>query len=116
MIAAIILARGGSKGIPKKNIIEFCGKPLLAWTIEQCLNGGIEQVYVSSENLEILEVGTLFGAQPIRRPPEIAGDTATSESGWLHALAVVEEKLGPLEWVLAPQVTSPLRTAGDIKR
>ena len=50
---AIILARGGSKGIPNKNIVEFCGKPLLAWTIEHCLDGGVDFVYVSSDADEI---------------------------------------------------------------
>ena len=56
-ISAIVLARGGSKGIPQKNIKNFCGKPLLAWTIEHCLAGGVDLVYVSSDADEILEVG-----------------------------------------------------------
>ena len=59
-IVAIILARGGSKGIPKKNIINFCGKPLIAWTIEQCLNGGIEDVFVSSDSKEILSISKSY--------------------------------------------------------
>ena len=53
---AIVLARGASKGIPKKNIIDFCGKPLLAWTIEHCLDGGVDSIYVSSDSDEILEI------------------------------------------------------------
>ena len=109
-------ARGGSKGIPKKNIIDFCGKPLIAWTIEHCSQGGADQVYVSSDSDEILEVGLRYGALPIERPLAIAGDTASSESGWLHALNVIEEKEGSVDWVLAPQVTSPLRTADDIRK
>jgi CMP-N,N'-diacetyllegionaminic acid synthase len=116
LIVAIILARGGSKSIPKKNIIDFCGKPLMSWTIEHCSQGGAEQVYVSSDSPEILEIGTRYGALPIERPAEIAGDTATSESGWLHALTVIEEKNEPVDWVLAPQVTSPLRSADDIRK
>ena len=48
-IVAIILARGGSKGLPNKNILDFCGKPLIAWTIENCINAGIESVWVSSD-------------------------------------------------------------------
>ena len=51
---AVILARGGSKGIPNKNIIDFCGKPLLAWTIEHCRDGGVDSVYVSSDSDKIL--------------------------------------------------------------
>ena len=114
--AAVILARGGSKGIPKKNIIDFCGKPLLAWTIEHCRDGGVDSVYVSSDSDKILEVGEEYGAVSIKRPEEISGDTATSESGWLHALTVIEEKTTNLDWILAPQVTSPLRSPDDIRK
>jgi CMP-N,N'-diacetyllegionaminic acid synthase len=114
-ISAIILARSGSKGIPKKNIIDFCGKPLIAWTIENCIEGGVDKVYVSSDSKEILEIGTHYGALPIQRPEEISGDIATSESGWLHALDLIEKEIGKLDWVLAPQTTSPLRTAKDIR-
>ena len=112
---AVILARGGSKGIPNKNIIDFCGKPLLAWTIEHCRDGGVDSVYVSSDSDKILEVGEEYGAVSIKRPEEISGDTATSESGWLHALEVIEEKTTNLDWILAPQVTSPLRSTDDIR-
>ena len=113
---AIILARGGSKGIPNKNIVEFCGKPLLAWTIEHCLAGGVDLVYVSSDADEILVTGEKYGARSIKRPEEISGDEATSESGWLHALEVIENINGKMDWILAPQVTSPLRTSTDIRR
>ena len=113
--AAVILARGGSKGIPNKNIIDFCGKPLLAWTIEQCRDGGVDKVYVSSDSDIILEVGEEYGAASIKRPEGISGDTATSESGWLHALDIIEEKTTSLDWILAPQVTSPLRSTYDIR-
>jgi CMP-N,N'-diacetyllegionaminic acid synthase len=112
---AIILARGGSKGLPQKNIIDFCGIPLLAWTIKQCRDGGVDAVYVSSDSVEILEVGEKYGAVSIKRPEDISGDTATSESGWLHALEVIEDKAIKPDWILAPQVTSPLRSAKDIR-
>jgi N-acylneuraminate cytidylyltransferase len=114
---AIILARGGSKGIPNKNIIDFCGKPLIAWTIENCLEGGANSVWVSSDSDEILSIASRFGANTIKRPNDISGDFATSESAWLHALNYVEsiEKI-QIDWVLAPQVTSPLREASDIKK
>ena len=115
-VSCIILARGGSKGIPKKNIIDFCGKPLIAWTILQALGAKeVTDVWVSSDSDEILEVGEKYGAQSIKRPTEISGDTATSESGWLHALEVIEEKTTNLDWILAPQVTSPLRSTDDIR-
>ena len=112
---SIILARGGSKGLLGKNIIEFCGKPLLAWTVEHCTEGGATPVYVSSESEEILEVGEQYGAKSILRPENISGDYATSESGWLHALEIIEAELGSVDWVLAPQVTSPLRSQDDIR-
>ncbi len=113
---SVVLARGGSRGIPKKNITDFCGKPLMAWTIEHCLQGGVDQVFVSSDSEEILETGSRYGGIPIERPVEIAGDNATSESGWLHALDLIEAKEGAFDWVLAPQVTSPLRSADDIRK
>ena len=113
---AIILARGGSKGIYQKNIIDFCGKPLLAWTIEHCISGGVDLVYVSSDSDKILNIGEKYGAHCIKRPSEISGDDATSESGWLHALETIENTNGEMGWVLAPQATSPLRTPTDISK
>lgn len=114
---AIVLARGGSKGIPRKNLIDFCGKPLLAWTLEQCLSTtAIDSVWVSSDDQEILDVGKAAGAYSILRPDELAGDTATSESGWLHAIETIEHKVSSIDLVVAPQVTSPLRETADLER
>ena len=114
-IHCIILARGGSKGIFKKNIINFCGKPLLAWTIEQCLNvDNVSDVWVSSDDNDVLDVAKFYGAKIIKRPLDISGDTATSESAWLHAINYLEDRNIPLDVVLAPQVTSPLREVVDI--
>lgn len=113
--AAIILARGGSKGIPQKNIIDFCGKPLIAWTIENCINGGTSSVWVSSDSEEILEVAKKFNANCIKRPENISDDFATSESGWLHAIDYIETIDKHIDWVFAPQVTSPLRETKDVE-
>jgi len=116
-VVAIILARGGSKGIPGKNIINFCGKPLIVWTIEQLQQSrGINSVWVSSDSEKILSVSETFGAEIIHRPAEISGDAATSESGWLHAIDYIENKVGCVDLVVAPQVTSPLRELVDIER
>jgi len=116
-IVALILARGGSKAVPRKNIIDFCGKPLLAWSIEQARGvPEIHSVWVSSDDEEILAVAEQYGARVVKRPPELATDTASSESGWLHLLNVVEKELGPVEIVVALQATSPLREPGDIVR
>jgi len=116
-VVAIILARGGSKGIPRKNIIDFCGKPLVVWTIEQLQQTrGIGSIWVSSDSEEILSISRNCGVETICRPAEISGDFATSESGWLHALRIMENKVGRIDIILAPQVTSPLREASDIER
>ncbi len=114
-VVAIILARGGSKGLPGKNILPFCGKPLLGWTIENCLDGGIKEVFVSSDSDEILTIGEKYGARSIKRPDSISSDTSSSESGWLHGLDFVEASLGQVDWVFAPQVTSPLREKTDVQ-
>lgn len=116
-IISIILARGGSKGIPRKNLINFCGKPLLQWTIEQCqMANGIDSVWVSSDDHDILELADKKGTRIIRRPDSLAGDHATSESGWLHAIDTIEKTVGTVDFVVAPQVTSPLRESGDIEK
>ena len=116
-VDAIILARGGSKGIPRKNIIDFCGKPLIAWTIEQCLQANaINSVWVSSDDEHILSIAKKYGAQLIKRPDNISDDKASSESGWLHAIDYLETNGIKTDLILAPQVTSPLRMSSDIER
>lgn len=111
---AIVAARGGSKGIPRKNLIEFCGKPLIAWTIEQALAcERFDGVWVSSDDDEILEVSASYGARPIRRPAELAGDSASSEVAWAHALSTIASSI---DVVCALQATSPLREPADLQR
>ena len=115
-VSSIILARGGSKGIPKKNIINFCGKPLLAWTILQSLaTDTVSDVWVSSDSQDILDIAEQYGAKSIKRPIEISGDMESSESAWLHAIEYIEslQNHGKIDYVLAPQVTSPLREVSD---
>ena len=113
-VHCIILARGGSQGIPKKNIIDFCGKPLIAWTIEQCISSKhVSKVWVSSDSDEILDVAAQYGAENISRPNLISGNLATSESAWQHAIKKIEKDYKP-DLILAPQVTSPLRETRDI--
>ena len=115
-ISAIILARGGSKGIINKNLIEFCGAPLLAWTIEQCLATiEISEVWVSSDSSEILSVAKQYGSNVILRPNELAQDSSSSESAWLHALDFIEMKAPDtkIDYLVGPQVTSPIRDSTD---
>jgi len=115
-VNAIILARGGSKGIPKKNIIDFCGKPLIFWTIDQCLKSKyINNVWVSSESDEILDIATKYGSETIKRPIEISGDFVSSEVAWLHAIDYIKKKQD-IDIIVAPQVTSPLRESKDFDK
>ncbi len=114
-IICIIPARGGSKGIPKKNLIDFCGKPLLAWSIFQAKHTNlVKEVYVSSDDDEILCAAKGFGAKTIKRPIEFATDTATSESVLIHAINEIEINSGKIDYVVFLQATSPLRTSEDI--
>lgn len=114
---AIIPARTGSKGVVGKNLLSFCGKPLLAWSIKQALAAdGVDSVWVSSDGEEILEVARAYGARAIKRPVEISSDTAASESAWLHALEVISGQGLAVDWVVGMQVTSPIREPEDIGR
>ncbi len=110
---ALIPARGGSKGIPRKNLYPMAGKPLIAWTIEAALACPyIERVVVSSDDDEILAVAHSFGAEPLKRPADIASDTAGAKPVLQHALQAYETTHGALpEFVTYLQPTSPLRTA-----
>lgn len=112
---AVIAARGGSKGIPHKNLIDLCGKPLIAWTVLQAAAAqGVDVVAVSSDSDAILAAAEAAGAVGVRRPDDISGDLASSEAAWLHALEHVDRKSGPFERIVALQATSPIREASDI--
>lgn len=112
---AVIPARGGSKGIPGKNLIDFCGKPLLAWSIEHALGSElIDSVWVSSDSNEILSVAESYGVGTIVRPEEISGDSSSSESVWIHALDYLTKKEMDVGLMIGLQATSPLRTSKDI--
>lgn len=112
MVIALIPARGGSKGIPNKNLIDVCGKPLIAWSIIQAQRTSkIDAIFVSSDSSEILEVACRYGAQPIRRPVDISGDFATSEAAVVHCLEEIKESV---ELIIMLQPTSPLRMPDDL--
>lgn len=113
---AVIAARGGSKGIPHKNLLDLCGKPLIAWTVEQArAASGVDVVAVSSDSDNILAAAEAAGAVGVRRPDDISGDLASSESAWLHALDATEASMGRFERIVALQATSPIREPGDIE-
>ncbi len=113
----IILARGGSKSIPKKNIMKFCGKPLIAWSIEQAkFSKKVTSIWVSSENKEILNLSRKLGAQIIKRPKNLSRDTSKCEDGFLHAINEIEKTEGKIDVVIGLQATSPIRESSDIDK
>jgi len=115
MNVAIITARGGSKGLKRKNVLEFNGKPLIAWTIEAALSSQkIDLCYVTTEDEEIAEVSKKFGARVISRPEELAGDLTSSEDVLIHALTEIKKEEAKVSTAVLLQPTSPLRDAKDI--
>ncbi len=115
---ALIPARGGSKGLPGKNIRELCGKPLIAHTIEAALHAeGIDRVIVTTDSQEIAETAKRYGAKvPFLRPAELAGDTSSAVDVYLHAVDYLEAHgEAPIEKFMVLLPTAPLRTAKHIE-
>ncbi|MBN2282906.1 MAG: acylneuraminate cytidylyltransferase family protein [Deltaproteobacteria bacterium] len=117
-VLAIIPARGGSKGLPGKNIKELCGKPLIAWSIEQAQScKDIDEIVVSTDDEEIAEVAKKYGAGvPFIRPAELANDTAKSIDVIFHTIEWLKKHKGyQTGYILLLQPTSPLRAEEDIE-
>lgn len=116
-MVGIVTARGGSKGIPGKNVRAFAGKPLIAWALEAALKSvSVSRVIVSTDSEEIAQVSRDFGAEvPFLRPADLATDEAGSFEVVEHTLRWLEASGGglPAEFMLL-QPTSPLRTTEDI--
>ena len=113
--AAIIPARGGSKGLPRKNIKNLANKPLIAHSIIHAKEARlVDKVYVSTDDREIAEISRDYGAEIINRPDELAGDTASSESALIHAVEQIEATGVVIDLVVFLQCTSPIRTGTDI--
>ncbi len=114
-IITIIPARGGSKGVPGKNIRPIAGKPLIVHSIEYAKQTRYDnQVYVSTDDGEIAQISAQAGAQIIPRPAEIAGDTATTESAITHALDYLEIKGVTPTLIILLQATSPFRPENSL--
>lgn len=115
-ILGLITARGGSKGVPRKNIRPLCGKPLLAYTAESALQAkNLARVVLSTEDEEIAQIGRNCGlAVPFMRPFELAADLTPSLAVVRHALLTLEEKGEFFDAVCLLQPTNPLRRAADI--
>lgn len=103
---AIIPARGGSKRLPRKNVLDLCGKPLIAYSIETGLKSKyINEVVVTSDDDEILAISEKFGSETIKRPDELASDTSTTFDAIKHAI----DNLEKYDYIVLLQPTSPLR-------
>ena len=112
MILGVIPARGGSKGLKRKNLMEICGKPLIAWSIESAIESELlDNFVVSTEDKEIKEVADFYGAQVLDRPHHLALDESTTISVLKH----VVEELNP-NIVVVLQPTSPLRNDDTIDK
>lgn len=109
---AIIPARMGSKGLPQKNILSLCGKPLIAYTIEAALESeGLDKVYVSTESKVIASVAKEYGIEVLDRPMELAQDDSSIIDVLKHIILHHISRLGT---IISLQPTTPLRTASDI--
>ncbi len=116
---AIIPARGGSKGVPLKNIREVAGRPLISYVIDACLQAdGVDRVVVSTDHEDIARVARECGAEvPFMRPAELAGDLVTLDPVVWHAVTTLEAAGGPpIDVVLTVQPTAPLLSPQTIER
>ena len=117
-IVALVTARGGSKSVPRKNVLPLGDKPLIAWTIEAAKKSSIlDRVILSTDDEEIAAVGQAWGAEvPFMRPADLAQDNSNHISVVLHALDWLEAHQQLPEYLLLLQPTSPFRTAEDIQQ
>ena len=117
-ILAIIPARGGSKGLPRKNIKLLNNKPLIGWTIESALQSNlINKTIVNSDDNEIIKVAEQFGAEiPFVRPDDLASDTANSKDVIIHTVNWYLKQNQSFDYIVLLQPTSPFRKEGDIDK
>ena len=115
---AIIPARGGSKGLPNKNILSMNGKPLISYSINHCLQSEyFRNVFVSTDCPKICEIAKEFGAKVILRPDELSNDTASSESALKHAYDHIKNLIDDtIDFVAFLQCTSPIRKNDDLDK
>lgn len=113
---AFIFARGGSKGIPRKNLQDLGGKPLIGHAVECALAlKEVDRVIISTDDEEIASVGKEFGADvPFMRPPELATDQVAEILAWKHAIAETEARYGAFDVIMSVPTTAPLRAPEDL--
>jgi CMP-N,N'-diacetyllegionaminic acid synthase len=118
-VIAVVPARGGSKGLPGKNIREICGKPLIAWTIEKALKSlYVDVLLVTTDREDIAAISRSYGAKvPFIRPAELATDHASTCNVIRHALAYYRDfEHREFDYTVLLEPTSPLREDGDVDR
>jgi CMP-N-acetylneuraminic acid synthetase len=115
-IFGLIPARAGSKGLPRKNIMLLLGKPLIAWTIEQCLTSKyLDKVVLSTDNMEIAEISKKYGVEvPFLRPKELARDDSSIIDVIIHALNWLEKTGENFDYLALLEPTSPIREKENI--
>lgn len=118
MKLAVIPARGGSKRIPRKNIKVFCGKPMIAWSIEAASQSAcFDHIVVSTDDAEIAEVARAHGAEvPFVRPPELSDDHTGTTPVIAHAIDWMKHNLGQVDFACCLYATAPFVQAGDLQR
>jgi len=117
-VLAIIPARGGSKGLPGKNIRELCGKPLIAWSIEHAQKSNyVDEIFISTDSQEIADVAEKYGAPcPELRPAELARDTAPSSEFIVYTLEKMKKEGKLFDYFILLEPTSPLRDVEDVDK
>lgn len=113
---AFIFARGGSKGLPRKNVLTIGGIPMLAHGIKTAHSlQGVDRVYVSTDCEEIALIAKQYGAEVIDRPSELASDTASEWLAWQHAINLAADRAGSFDRFLSLPATAPLRNPEDVQ-
>ena len=114
---AFVFARGGSKGLPKKNILPIGGLPMLAHGINIAHElKQVDHVYISTDCDQIADIGRMYGAEVIERPSSLASDNAPEWQAWQHAVSHVTKKIGPFDRFLSLPATAPLRSSEDVTK
>jgi len=114
-VFAFVFARGGSKGLPRKNVLPLGGKPLIAHSIDVAKQvQGVERIFVSTDDDEIKRIAKEFGAEVIDRPEELASNKAPEIEAWKHAIVYLKEKGEHFDIFLSLPATSPLRDKSDV--
>ncbi|MGQ7274407.1 acylneuraminate cytidylyltransferase family protein [Marinobacter sp. V034] len=114
-IFAFVFARGGSKGLPGKNLLPIGGVPLIGHSINIAKKlPQVSKIFVSTDDAEIKKVAEIYGAEVINRPEELAGDTSPEWEAWRHAIRHVEDAGEEFDVFLSLPATSPLRSSDDV--